>query len=559
MTKIHTLNIRNFRSLNQFSATLYKKNFLCIIGRGDSGKSTILEAISAVLSPSWNLNFSDTDFYNADISNPIEIEAYLYDLPTALMTDGKFGLYKQFVKMNGEIVADAFDPEIDEDQEILKIRLTVDKELEPKWEIISDRPSKEPIEIRASDRGKFNVFPITDYLDRHFSWNKGSPLFSLLNSNDPSPDEVDVISSAFREAKEKIDSNSFRKLDELSKTIKSSAVKLGSSIDEISTEIDIRDLLLKDGRISLHDKSIPFRQKGKGSKRLVSVAIQLELAKEGGILLIDEIEQGLEPDRAQHLAKHLKQKPDWQTIITTHSRDVVVELNFSDLAKIKKNSSNLLQLDESLQGCIRANPEALFAKRIVVCEGATEIGICRAINSYLISLGEESAATRGIRFADGTGSSFVQYAGGLHQAGYDVCVFCDSDDPNINKKKESIRSKGINVFDCAESNAIENQVFADVDWDTILKLVKYREITHDGLDNQLQIIGGFVDLSPDWRSHESPQVRLALGKMAKQQEWFKRQDKGEYLGAILCETLPTFQDSKMHNQMTKLIQWIRLG
>ena len=70
--------------------------------------------------------------------------------------------------------------------------------------------------------------------------------------------------------------------------------------------------------------------RGKGTKRLLSIAIQLELAKRGGIILIDELEQGLEPDRAKFLAKCLKDRGEGQVFITTHSSNVIVELDFDE-------------------------------------------------------------------------------------------------------------------------------------------------------------------------------------------------------------------------------------
>ena len=59
MTRIHELKIKNFRGIRDFSNTFGAANFICLIGRGDSGKSTILDAISYVLSSSWNLTFFD--------------------------------------------------------------------------------------------------------------------------------------------------------------------------------------------------------------------------------------------------------------------------------------------------------------------------------------------------------------------------------------------------------------------------------------------------------------------------------------------------------------------
>lgn len=373
MAKIHTLKILNYKGLKEFEQVFGMTDFVCLIGRGDSGKTTILEAISAVLSPNWSLNFNDTDFHNGDVSNPIEIEVSLYDLPAILIQESKFGLFIRGLDTSTNIIHDEIK---DNHVTILTIRLTVDKNLEPKWSVINGRESQPAIEIRASDRASLNVFLVSDYIDRHFSWSKGNPLYSLLKEEDASAEKNNVIIDAFREAKEKIDSTSFSYLDSVVNKIKHSASALGVDITNTNTTIDFRDISIKDGRICLHENKVPFRQKGKGSKRIISIAIQTELAKTGGILLIDEIEQGLEPDRAQHLAKTLKIQNKGQIFITTHSRDVLVELTTEDLFRIKKENPNLFSFDSSLQACIRSNPEAFFSDRVLVCEGPTEIGIC---------------------------------------------------------------------------------------------------------------------------------------------------------------------------------------
>lgn len=66
MSHISKIKIKNFRGLKELTLDLGQEKFVIIIGRGDSGKSTILSAIHAVLCPSWNLAFSDLDFYNQD-------------------------------------------------------------------------------------------------------------------------------------------------------------------------------------------------------------------------------------------------------------------------------------------------------------------------------------------------------------------------------------------------------------------------------------------------------------------------------------------------------------
>jgi putative ATP-dependent endonuclease of OLD family len=289
MAKIHTLKISNFRGIKQFEQVFGKENFICLIGRGDSGKTSILDAISFVLSPNWNIAFFDTDFFDCLVENPIVIEASIIEPPEYLLQDNKYGMYLRGLDVSNNTIHD----EIQESHEdVLTIRLTVTKDLEPIWEVISNR--QEPIEIKSSDRARLNVFLVSDYIDRHFSWSKGNPLNALLQQSETQADSTNIIINEMRRAKGHIDaSNGFEYLNETTNKIKVSAAQLGADISGSNTTIDAKELNIKDGKVCLHDGNIPFRLKGKGSKRLISISIQTELAKSGGILLIDEIEQGL--------------------------------------------------------------------------------------------------------------------------------------------------------------------------------------------------------------------------------------------------------------------------
>lgn len=106
MPKIYSLSISNFKGINEFEQTFSKKKFICLIGRGDSGKTTILDAINLVLSSNWNVTFSDNDFHNQNIEKPIEITATLYDLPESILKENKFGLYLRGIDFSANIIND---------------------------------------------------------------------------------------------------------------------------------------------------------------------------------------------------------------------------------------------------------------------------------------------------------------------------------------------------------------------------------------------------------------------------------------------------------------------
>jgi putative ATP-dependent endonuclease of OLD family len=563
MAKIHTLRISNYRGLDQFEQVFGLTDFVCIIGRGDSGKSTILEAISIVLSSNWNVSFYDTDFFNLNIDKPIEIEASVYDIPLRLIQDDKYGLYIRGLDKSSNTIHDDIK---DSHEPILTIKLKVEKDLEPKWYVINKRLEKDLIEIKANDRSLLNQFFISDYIERHFSWNKGNPLYSLLKEDDNISGKTNVILEAFRQAIKSIDPQSFEHLQPVLTRVKISGENFGVTMNNLTSNIDYKDVSVKDGRITLHENNIPLRLKGKGSKRLLSVAIQTELLKVGGILLIDEVEQGLEPDRVQHLVKLLKSQNNGQVFITTHSRDVLVELQFDNIFLLRKNQ--LIGFDISFQGCLRRNPEAFFSKKVIVCEGATEVGICRAINKHKIKCSEPSYASLGIGIVDGAGSNFVTYCQKFKEAGFNVCAFCDSDDEGINSKKAELQSKQIKVFDWDDGRAIEHQVFLDLPWQSVQRLIDYvvdikeEDVVKTLIQNQCSF-----ELPSNWYDIDTPEIRIAIGKAAclkkkkrsgdiDDKGWFKRIDHGEFLGDLLCDSLRAINEKRLGKQLAGIFTWV---
>ena len=61
--RIRQISIRNFRGIRELDWAVPDKTLFCLIGRGDSTKSTILEALRRAFYPQWSLTFDDADFY----------------------------------------------------------------------------------------------------------------------------------------------------------------------------------------------------------------------------------------------------------------------------------------------------------------------------------------------------------------------------------------------------------------------------------------------------------------------------------------------------------------
>ena len=79
--KIRHIKIERFRGIRKMEWRV-GGDFVCLVGPGDSTKTTILDAVEFALSPRWNIPFDDSDFYNADTSAPIVITLTVGDRPT---------------------------------------------------------------------------------------------------------------------------------------------------------------------------------------------------------------------------------------------------------------------------------------------------------------------------------------------------------------------------------------------------------------------------------------------------------------------------------------------
>lgn len=568
MAKLRHLKINNFRGIKSFEQS-FSDGITCVIGRGDSCKSTILDAIAYAFAQSWSLRLNDSDFYMCNASLPIVIEGVVSDVPDDLVV--KYNNHLRGITADGQLIDDMESDEAVDAKEVLTIRLTIERDLEPSWEVVSYN-GIEPSIIKATDRGKLNVYTVSDYTDRHFSLNKGNPLYSLYRqlNGEPMPDNENYVLDVMRDAKKAFDTNIDNRFDVVIEKVKTVAAELGITLNEMKAMLDHRDIAISENKVSIHEDGIPFRLKGKGSKRLLSLAIQLALTQPSGIILIDEIEQGLEPDRVQHLVSKLSKYTDKQVIITTHSSNVIVEIPCTSLFVLRKGESCLQHVEDEMQGSIRKNPEAFFAKKVLVCEGATEVGFCRSLNQFRINANNPSAACKGVRFADGSGNEMTKYVVGFNKLSYPTALFCDSDCNDINNRKQEFKNAGIKIIDCEESNSIEQQVFKDAPWVVVKKLIQIaikkveedngissedaKKIVFDSTNTHLQ--NKMAQMGNSYEN-ESVELRQALGAAAKKKEWYKRQSYGELMGGcILTHYSELTEDCRLKSIIDSLLTWI---
>lgn len=90
---ITNLEIENFRGIQTGNISFpTDTRMVCLIGAGDSTKSTILKAIEWILWPTWTLAACDSDFFACNASAPIKLRGTFSELPERLLAEDKFGL-----------------------------------------------------------------------------------------------------------------------------------------------------------------------------------------------------------------------------------------------------------------------------------------------------------------------------------------------------------------------------------------------------------------------------------------------------------------------------------
>ncbi|WP_226584606.1 AAA family ATPase [Acuticoccus sediminis] len=174
MARIRLVEIENFRGLKNLTWRP-SLGINCLVGPGDNGKSSVLDAIDFCLGARRNIQFTDADFYFLDVETPIVITVTIGDLDDSLKNFDAYGMFvRGFDPATGEVED---EPEKDAET-VLSLRLTVASDLEPNWTLVSDRAEDQGLSrnLSWSDRVRLAPTRIGALADYHLGWRRGSVL-----------------------------------------------------------------------------------------------------------------------------------------------------------------------------------------------------------------------------------------------------------------------------------------------------------------------------------------------------------------------------------------------
>jgi hypothetical protein len=519
-----------------------------------------LDAVEALLSSRW-FSFTEPDFLGCDTSTSIVIEGTIGELSRALKSDERFGLY-----IRGWTGAGAIrdEPE-DDDEPVLTLRLTVDATMEPVWELICDRMD-DPRTLSNRDRALFGLVRLAGEDARHLAWGQGSVLSRLTGDTE---EAAARLADAYRTARASAKLDEIESLANVAEAAEGFAKGLGAYVeDSYEPGLELGRSGLSSGSIALHDGGVPLRLAGLGSRRLATLAIQKSAISEGAIILVDEIELGLEPHRIIGAMAQLKgdqtkavtdKKPVGHVLMTTHSDVALGEAGEKSLHVVKITRPDRLTsittpaTPQSIRSLLRFTPRALFARRILVCEGYTEVGLLLGLREYWPARHDNKPIEQlGAAIADGNGGEACAMALALDKLGYLAALYRDSDDPLSADQQARLASAGIPVFEYGGGFYTELAIFSAATDARVQELLQHarEERGDDFIDNNLA--AKIDDLNVDcvrlgfdsWEllsSKNGEELRVAISEVAAskgkekkdKKPWFKDQRLGRGLAPFV--------------------------
>lgn len=436
MTRIRRLEIRNFRSIQTLNWTP-SNGVNCLIGPGDSGKSTLLDAIDLCLGARRYAPFGDTDFFGLDVTQTIVIAITLGALPDALKNIDSYGDFLRGFDLGAGLLED--EPRVGLET-VLTLKLEVNGDLEPSWTLYSDRASQQQLERSLAWRDRSLLAParIGTYANTNLSWARASVLNRLTEERVNLGSE---LAGAARSARATFGAQAGPQLAQTLQVVSQTAAALGVPIGASAQALlDAHSVSIGDGAIALHSETgIPLRSLGTGSGRLLVAGLQRAAAAAASIALVDEVEYGLEPHRLMRLLDSLGAKDATQPLqvfMTTHSPVTLRELAGNQLFVVRQRAGvhtvTCAGTDDGIQGTLRKSAEAFLSKSVIVCEGASEVGFARGMDQWWVRCGATSFLAHGGSYVDAGGGSpdqcFTRGEAFL-KLGYRVLVFVDADKP----------------------------------------------------------------------------------------------------------------------------------
>ncbi|HKO43729.1 MAG TPA: AAA family ATPase [Pyrinomonadaceae bacterium] len=395
-----------------------------ILGGGDVGKTTILDAIALLLHPTNTYPLSGADYWQRKVESEFVIEAVMSLSDVASISQASEMNWPWHWDGDRAVLPPETNPEeigntqLTDPVHCLRIRGTA--ELETAYEVV--QPNLTITNFSVGLRRSIGLIRLAgdDRNDRDLRLVQGSALDRLLQ-------DKGLRARLGYELSEE-DVRGF--LNDKSKTILSG---LESTFKDKTLPSDLGLGITGGPGLSINalvgltakkdDVSLPLSNWGSGTRRLAALAIAAALQDEHPITVVDEIEKGLEPYRQRKLVESLT-AGGAQVFLTTHGPSVLSAASDAGVWYLDTQGALGTLASNKVGRHLKSDPETFLSRLAVVCEGATELGFAEV----MLTKGIGDLLAQGIHLTDGGGHiCALQLLEGLAEGGLTFAGVVDTE------------------------------------------------------------------------------------------------------------------------------------
>ncbi|MEJ7928253.1 AAA family ATPase [Sphingobium sp. AN641] len=413
------LKIDRFRGIETLT-WLPDSHVNVILGGGDNGKSTILDAIGLLLSPTNSMVISDADYWKRAPEDEFIIEAVLRLPPTTGINEQKKAGWPWEWDGEKPVVPNPDDEADDAKDEVYVVRARGTADCDLSYEIC--QPNGEYDHFSVSVRRKIGLVKLTgdDRNDRDLRLIQGSALDRLLADKSLRAKLAQQLGE--KNVEDELAEPSKERLKELEAEFGKQALPTGLGLGLVGGQGFSLNALIG-LTAAKHAVRLPLSSWGSGTRRLAALEIAAANHSELPITIVDEVERGLEPYRQRVLLKELMAAPT-QAFITTHS---VAAIKAAAKASIwyLSGETKIGKLADATNPQMMKDPEAFLSRIAIVAEGATEVGFVK----WLVLRGvTKEPLERGIWVTDGGGNDYtLELLASLAKSGLKFSGFADDE------------------------------------------------------------------------------------------------------------------------------------
>lgn len=447
---IRRLKVEHFRGIE--SLVWYPEvGVNVLLGGGDVGKTTVLEAIALLLNPTHSTMLSDSDYWRREVEGGFFIEAVM-SLPE------RCGINQQTrsVWPWGWDGKEPRLPSVDDDhaakicaEPVYRLCVRGTPEFDLVYEVLQPDGTADHLSVAVRRRIGLVRLSGDDRNDRDLRLIQGSALDRLLSDKTLRSRLATRLTES--DVNEELNADAKTRLSTLNESFTDRALPSGLGLGltggpglSVSSLIGLTATKVK----------LPLASWGAGTRRLAALEIAAAYQGEHPIILVDEIERGLEPYRQRGLMTELH-KGGSQVFITTHSAAALKAASEASLWYMDVEGA-IGQLKGNVVGHLKRDPEMALARIAIIAEGPTEVGFVRVLLERAIS---NDLLGYGIWITDGCGNDHtLTLLEELVGSGLKVSGFADNEGRAPTKWKEVRDKLGNLLFQwpdgCTEKNVI---------------------------------------------------------------------------------------------------------